>query len=254
MTRASWFVLLTVPLVLSAQEPPKYARDLSDRDLVKQSFKAENLDNVNFEASDLSQAQFDNALARGSNFQGAILEEATLWNVDFTGSDFRKANLKYARCSGAIFNRCNLSGVDLSSTIFLKNSFREADLRNLKGANQILQCDFFSADVRGANLTNAIGAESAKWRKARYDRKTRWPKGFDPEAAGCVLIEEEDPPAGDPPANSPARAAREKEFAKLDVNADGVLSGKEMRPFAKKDTNGDGEVTLDEFLAPDTSK
>lgn len=254
MNRASWFVLLTLPLVLSAQEPPKYARDLSDRDLVKQSFKAENLDNVTFEASDLSEAQLENAVARGSNFQAAILESANLWNVDFTGSDFRKANLKYARCSGAIFNRCNLSGVDLSSTIFLKNTFREADLRNLKGANQILQCDFFSADVRGANFTNAIGAESAKWRKAKYDRKTRWPKGFDPEAAGCVLVEDEDPPAKELPPNTASRAAREKEFSMLDVNADGVLSGKEMRPFAKKDTNGDGEVTLDEFLAPDSGK
>ena len=44
-----------------------------------------------------------------------------------------------------------------------------------------------------------------------------------------------------------------KQFRELDVNADDVLSGKELRPFKDLDTDGDGELTLAEFIAGRTA-
>ena len=40
----------------------------------------------------------------------------------------------------------------------------------------------------------------------------------------------------------------------LDINEDGVLSGKEMRAFPQYDADGDGEVTLAEFLKAKAGK
>jgi uncharacterized protein YjbI with pentapeptide repeats len=52
----------------------------------------------------------------------------------------------------------------------------------LNGAN-LSRANLSKADLLGANLTGA------DLRGARYDKDTIFPKGFDPEAAGMVLVE-----------------------------------------------------------------
>lgn len=44
------------------------------------------------------------------------------------------------------------------------------------------------ANLRGAHLEGMMDVADLSW--ARYDDKTLWPEGFDPEAAGAIKIEE----------------------------------------------------------------
>ena len=79
------------------------------------------------------------------------------------GADLRNINL-----SGADLTEANLSGADLSGA-----DLRGADLR---------EADLSDADLRGADLWGA------NLRGARYNADTTWPEGFDPVAAGAVLM------------------------------------------------------------------
>ncbi len=78
------------------------------------------------------------------------------------GADLRRADLFGAGLEGA-----DLSGADLN----------EANLKRagLEGAN-LSGADLVGAKLRWTNLTGAI-----------YDRKTVWPPGFDPKAAGVIF-------------------------------------------------------------------
>ena len=67
----------------------------------------------------------------------------------------------------------DLSGADLSGADLNRADLREADLR---GAN-LRRADLSWADLREANL---------RW--ARYNTSTKWPDGFDPEAAGALIV------------------------------------------------------------------
>jgi hypothetical protein len=73
-----------------------------------------------------------------------------LWlvNADLSGADLR----------GAIINEANLSEANLSG-----------------------------ADLSGAKLgyTNLSGANLSG---AKYDKNTNWPRGFDPQKAGAILV------------------------------------------------------------------
>jgi hypothetical protein len=73
-------------------------------------------------------------------------------------------------------------GVDLHRAHFVGCDFRGADLRsaNLRRA-RLWRCDLTGADLSDADLTRVdiLGAT--------YDRFTRWPAGFDPEAHGARL-------------------------------------------------------------------
>ena len=68
-------------------------------------------------------------------------------------------------------------------------SLREADLHgaDLRGVN-LNDANLNSANLSAANL-NGADLGNAKLHKARYDRNTKWPEGFDPVAAGAVLEE-----------------------------------------------------------------
>lgn len=82
--------------------------------------------------------------------------------ADFRAADLRCADLKGADLHGAQLSRANLTGADLSGA-------------NLTGAS------LYGADLSGASLGGA------KLKDALYDRRTIWPKGFDPRRAGAVL-------------------------------------------------------------------
>ena len=55
-----------------------------------------------------------------------------------------------------------------------------ADLRN---------ANLSGADLSGADLTNA-NLVGAMLRLAKYNANTKWTLGFDPEAAGAVLVDD----------------------------------------------------------------
>ena len=65
-----------------------------------------------------------------------------------------------------------------------ERSLQRVDLggANLRGTN------LRSADLSGANLSGADLSE-AHLGSARYNADTKWPEGFDPVAAGAVLVD-----------------------------------------------------------------
>ena len=87
--------------------------------------------------------------------RGAILVGADLSHFDLSGADLTDADLSDADLSGAILWNAGLNGADLSG-----------------------------ADLSNANLVGAM------LRLAKYNANTKWPFGFDPEAAGAVLVDD----------------------------------------------------------------
>ena len=88
-------------------------------------------------------------------------------------------------CRGA-----SLAGADMSSTFLSAADLTEVDFRNanLRGAD-LNWANLRGADLRGADLTDAI-LSGALLNEAKYDTKTDWPEGFDPEVAGAVLVDD----------------------------------------------------------------
>lgn len=223
-----------------AKEARKYAKSFRGQDLSQRKFLMENLDNCDFEDANLSSAEFTGSSLKNCNFRGATLTGAIFNNADLTGSDFRESEFKNVRVSYAILNEVNFEGLDLSTIQLNERKLRGANLRNVKGVWLIYKADFYEADLRGANFTDAIEDQPAAFRKAKYDQFTRWHKNFDPKSRGLVF--EELKPESDQPGGN-----MEEEFTRLDANQDGVLSGNEATSYLAKDANGDREITQQEF-------
>ena len=83
-------------------------------------------------------------------------------------------------CRGAILVGADLSHFDLSGA-----DLTDADLSDADLSGAIL----WNADLSGADLTNA-NLVGAMLRLAKYNANTKWPLGFDPEAAGAVLVDD----------------------------------------------------------------
>jgi uncharacterized protein YjbI with pentapeptide repeats len=92
-----------------------------------------------------------------SSLYWAMLEGANLAGCNFEGSDLRGANLKSTSLVGS-----NLRGANLGPD-------------NLGGATRL----------QGADLTDAV-LHKCNVSGAQYDAATRFPSGFDPDAAGMA--------------------------------------------------------------------
>jgi hypothetical protein len=122
-----------------------------------------NLGSVEFLGEDL----------RDANFQGCKLV-----NSDFTRSDLSNANFYEADARGSCFLDCNLTHASLRSADLRGANLRHSDLSGTKLTKARLEgSELFGAQLPKDNLG------------ACYDAKTVWPDGFDPVAAGCILIE-----------------------------------------------------------------
>ena len=95
--------------------------------------------------------------------------------ADFTREEVLQVVRDSEKCVGA-----DLSGLDLSSANLSGASLHWADLR---GAN-LRWADLTGADLRWADLTGADLSD------AKNNADTTWPEGFDPVAAGAVLVED----------------------------------------------------------------
>jgi uncharacterized protein YjbI with pentapeptide repeats len=111
------------------------------------------------EKIDLTEAKLTRADLTGASLPGAKMERADLVGAKLTG-----ANLSFAKLSGAILDDADLSGADLT----------EARLDR--------------AELYGAKLTGAI-LDDIYIYGANYDKKTKWPKGFDPLTRGAIFQE-----------------------------------------------------------------
>ncbi len=96
--------------------------------------------------------------------------------LDLRWADLRKAKLPHAHLESQELR------LDLQAT-----NLRKAKLPHAHFQNALLcRADLREADLRGADLRGAdLGG--AKLQRAKYDANTKWPEGFDQDAAGAVL-------------------------------------------------------------------
>ena len=125
------------------------------------------------------------------NLQYANLESAILENAVFSGTDLSGANLDDTFLQLASFEGANLSGASLTVAHMIGTTLEGA---NLRGANlqyaQLSGASLYSADLSGANLSETSNL-GATFGNAYYDALTNFTgTGFDPVAAGWVLVPE----------------------------------------------------------------
>lgn len=183
-------MLVATPYPLLAQDDDaKKGKNLSGKDLEQRDFRNQNLDYADFTDAKLFLANFTDVSAKGAIFKDADLTSASLDGADLSGADFRGATLDRASFQRAKLQKANFDGTDLSKTSLRAADLRGANLKNIKGLLDLTAADLRGADLRGANLLGAkdYTGSSAKFAGAKYDKATRWHKGFDVENSGAVL-------------------------------------------------------------------
>ena len=130
---------------------------------------------------------FSNTSFHSIDLRGMNLSETSFYNSYLHSARLQHANLKGANLEGANLNFAKLESANLQGAILREARLIGADLRdaNLEEAD-LSGTELKETDFRGANLNNAIfiGAKYSKGQK--YGRRdTKWPDGFDPDAAGA---------------------------------------------------------------------
>jgi hypothetical protein len=153
---------------------------------------------VNLTRVDLRLADCDGLWLTELNLDGAFAEGATCYLTNFTlssmiGATLRRTNmtrsiLDEALCREADFRGARLVQASLRGTLFQNADLREAELRkaDARGAD-FTGSDLWKADLRGTDLTGAQLA-TARLTEAKVSDLTKWPAGFDWEAAGAILL------------------------------------------------------------------
>ena len=187
--------------------------DLSNANLVDAQFHRARL-----QGADLSQARLRNARLSRANLNYAILTRAELRGADLSHATLKEADLRYADLS-----RANLTGTDLRQANWGQDDLQGAiaedlpmwkdllqdavsegvDLDEVEDLNpqEILDMDkgelarillvsalIQGSDIASEHLQDALSGVP-KLRNATYDSTTRFPEGFDPEAADMRLVE-----------------------------------------------------------------
>ncbi|MCB0132353.1 MAG: pentapeptide repeat-containing protein [Caldilineaceae bacterium] len=174
--------------------------DLARIDLHEVDLTNAALDHANLRRSNLSDATLNEANLAESDLCGANLHAAQMFWADLQGSDLRGADLAEANLIGADLQEANLSGCDLQNAVANGAQLRGAVLRGVNLANADLNwadltdadltaADLSSAHVGWANLTGATLTD-ATLTGVYYNDATRWPAGFEPDAAGCRRLGE----------------------------------------------------------------
>jgi len=165
------------------------------------------LDDGSLEGAYLVAANLQGTKLLCTNLQGARLQAANLIDAHLTFVNLRGANLELANCQGAM-----LLGIDLEDASLLTTNLEAAYLSEsiLDGANLSLAnlkyTDLSKASLKGATMVrtnlegaclNAANLENTRLgttnlKDATYNSLTKWPKGFDPKAAGAILVEDEE--------------------------------------------------------------
>jgi len=140
------------------------------------------LDGADLHGRDLSRLRLHEKTLDGANLREATLRESEFLTVGFREADLRNADLRDARFTVGLrgahcsLYRAQLQGADLRGAI-LRADLRRADLRG---------ADLRGADLSWAVLKHSTAGEEAQLAGARYDDKTLWPEGINPEAWGAV--------------------------------------------------------------------
>jgi uncharacterized protein YjbI with pentapeptide repeats len=164
-------------------------REIAARD----SLAAQERDLRREEADEALQRQLDERIDKWVlQFMASFQQD--LRRIDLSGRDmsglylgacnFLRANLKGTNLSGANLSGAYLAWAYLSEAILKGADLGDADLAGagLEGA------DLSGANLCGTNLTRA-NLTSAKLAAARYDHRTAWPEGFEPQDSGAEHLQ-----------------------------------------------------------------
>jgi len=123
-------------------------------------------DSLDFEDAELEGLSAGGlSMLRGRSFARSCLYWASLSDADLSGCNFEGCDLRGANLKGARLVNANLRGANLG-------------LDNLGGGTWLQGADLTDAVLNGCVLVGAL-----------YDDRTRFPRGFSPEAARMVDVE-----------------------------------------------------------------
>jgi Pentapeptide repeats (8 copies) len=108
------------------------------------------------------------------------LSDVDLRGASLRGGHFEGVRLRRAHLEGASLEGAQLQGAKLRDAHFERADFSPDPEEGLDGAN------LEGANVEGTNFDGA-NLEGARLEKATYSSTTRWPDGFDPQAAEAVV-------------------------------------------------------------------
>ncbi len=148
---------------------------LNDADFEKAHLEGAILIRAKLENAALRHADLEGAILFLADVHGASLQEAYLQRAQLVvlgvGTDFSGAHMEEAVASGADLRYAKLIGAHLCGANL---SLAELD-----------HADLSEAELEGADLTDAF-LDGARLTDATYDSATKWPQGFDPDAAGAT--------------------------------------------------------------------
>ena len=129
----------------------------------------------------------------GANLNNAFLAHAGLGGVDLSRADLSRAHLAAAEMFDAHLSGARLGGADLGGADLSGADLGRADL---SGAD-LSRADLEDANLQGAKYTTkTIQVKYANGQPATDSQgnpiiiyPTRWPKGFDPKAAGAICVD-----------------------------------------------------------------
>ncbi|WP_445634577.1 pentapeptide repeat-containing protein [Nostoc sp. DSM 114161] len=193
---------------------------LSKADLSYANLQGAKLFDANLQGAGLNDANLQGAKLFGANLQGADLFDANLQGAGLSGANLQGAGLSYADLQGADLFFANLQGAGLSGANLQRADLSYANLQradlsyanlqradlsyaNLQGAKlfdaNLQGAKLSYANLQGANLSNtklqeaeytdkSTSPKTCKLYSNNYPCPTIFPPGFDPKAAGMILV------------------------------------------------------------------
>ncbi len=115
-----------------------------------------------------------------AKLQKAILAGSNLKRADLKGAELQDANLRMAVLHVADLRRAHFQGADLLFAHLEATRLDDAELRGAKLDDARLhKAVLVGADLRGTDLSNAVGLTSKQIREAKGDRHTKLPPGVE---------------------------------------------------------------------------
>jgi hypothetical protein len=152
------------------------------------SLRGAKLFEANLEGAELGRANLEGVSFYGCNLKGAYITEANLQKTDFSAANLEGAYLGFSNFHGALFMAANLRKASLTEANLESANLSHADMREAK----LYKANFTKAKLSNTNLAKITWFDGANFQEAIYDHRTIWPDGFDPVAAGAILVEDED--------------------------------------------------------------
>lgn len=179
--------------------------------LQKIFFRKSEFEDANFENTIFENTIFQGSSFFGTNFHGADFTNTSFLNNPwFVDSDFSYANFCNADLSQCVFqdgefgagsvDKFKFKNIDFQDTNFEKCTFYDTKFYSSKFSNAELEvtfqgarfwsCNFEYTQFKGINFGKSYFSHyKDKMKNARYNKKTKFPKNFDPKKHGMYLVD-----------------------------------------------------------------